>query len=160
MLRDRRRHVAVEANPQLIDTIKDNRDRNSLAFAVEHGVVSNSNDGTFYLAPSISHGSRVDRGLSPIRVPTFSLADLERKYGWSFDAMVCDIEGGESEFFADNPGFSARCKAIVIQFHAKLIGEAACEACRKLLRESGLIQVGVYGTNEAWVRPPHSGTDQ
>ena len=151
-LHNRARHVAVEANPHLIDTIHINRDRNGMQFGVEHCVVTASGVGTFYLAPSISNSSRVDRGRAAITVPAISLTQLESKYAMRFDALVCDIEGGEQEFFADNPEFVARCRAVLIQFHPKLIGVGACDACRAALREGGLALVGTFGTNEAWVR--------
>jgi FkbM family methyltransferase len=152
-MQDRKRHVAVEANPQLIETVRRNRDRNGLGFAIEHGVVAKSSNGTFFLAPSISNSSRVDRGRPGITVPTMTVADLEQKHDLRFDALVCDIEGGEAEFFADNPDFPARCRAIIIQFHPKMIGAEACDACRAMFGAAGLRQAGVFGSNEAWVRP-------
>lgn len=151
-LRDRERHVVVEANPELFGVLGENRDRNGAGFAIENCLVDDSGDGTFIIADSIAHSGTSYVNGKKIKVPTKSLAQIEARHNLQFDVLVSDIEGGEVTFFRQNPAFFARCRAVFIQFHEKRVGREACGECRAMLRDAGLTLVSCLGSNEAWLR--------
>jgi FkbM family methyltransferase len=151
-LAERARHVVVEGNPSLLATLRQNRDRNACAFRIEHGIVSNGKDGTFYVHELIVGGSAHRPTNERITVPTLSVPDLEVRHGLQFSAVVMDIEGGELDFLRENVDFVRRLSLVIVELHGFIIGRDKIETCRELMRSAGLKRVGVLAGNEAWVR--------
>lgn len=152
LLKDSRRHVAVEPNPQLIGVMEENRRRNGCGFLIEQALVSRSSDGTFYLSDCFVMSS-ADVALGQrIQVPVLTVEDLEAKHGLSFDTIFMDIQGGEHGFFQENEALLARCRTVILEFHPHLIGAARCQECRDMLVKAGLSQVEQNGLVEAWQR--------
>lgn len=153
-LRDATRHIVLEAHPLLCDYLTKNRDRNGCGFAVRNAVISNLDTIDFYMRdPFIAGGSTVRMGSRKIQVRTTSVSDIEREHDLCFDTLFVDIEGGEQNLFRENPDFIARLSCIVIEFHPKIIGIAACEEIRTKFRAAGLVLRRAIGTAEAWQRP-------
>jgi FkbM family methyltransferase len=153
-LRHAGRHIVLEAHPALCEYLARNRDRNGCGFGIRNAVISNRDTIDFYIRdPFIAGGSTVRMGSRKIAVPTTSVAAIERDHDLRFDTLFVDIEGGEQNLFRENPGFIDRLRCVIIEFHPKIIGRAACEAIKADFRAAGLLQRRAIGNAEAWQRP-------
>ena len=115
MLRNPRRHVVVEANPDLISALAANRDRNGCGFTVLNRALAYGEPSTvFYVDGRDFLGSSVqvktDRA---IQVPAVSLQGILEQSGFETCSLVCDIEGAEMEM--------VRHEARVLQTHIALL---------------------------------------
>jgi len=106
LLNDPHRHVVLEANPKMIPVLINNRTLNDCSFHVEQAILANVSftERTFYIDNRSILGSSivklpVDRIKDTIEVKTKTLTSLENKYNLKFDALICDIEGGEYDLF-------------------------------------------------------------
>jgi FkbM family methyltransferase len=152
LLKDKSRHVVVEANPFCIATIYRNRDLNQSGFLVEHCAVSNEPEVTFYLHPVYIVGGTTQRATNrPVRLPAKSLRQLDTEHG-PFTALVIDIEGSEREVFEASIDVLKRYRLVVVELHEFAIGADGVERCRQILRDCGLQMVGRSGITEAWQR--------
>jgi FkbM family methyltransferase len=149
LLTDRRAHVVVEANPFLIPFLERNRDVNGAEFSVEHCVVTRATEAVLSLAADMDSSKAGDHGLA---VPTRTCENIEARYQLSFDTLVMDIEGAESEFIKENKLLFHKIKLIVVEFHPSIIGAAETEALRKVLVEYGLTKVDQKLTTEVYRR--------
>lgn len=115
MLRDPRRHVVVEANPDLISALIANRDRNGCEFTVLNRALAYGEPSTvFYVDGRDFLGSSVqvktDRS---IQVPAVTLQGILDQSGFDTCSLVCDVEGAEMEM--------VRHEARVLQDHIALL---------------------------------------
>jgi FkbM family methyltransferase len=149
LLTDPHAHVVVEANPFLIPFLERNRDVNGAEFSVEHCVVSRATEAIISLAADMDSSKAGDHGLA---VPTRTCEDIEARYQLSFDTLVMDIEGAESQFIKDNNVVLQKMKLIVIEFHPSIIGATETEALRNLLLECGLTKIDQKLTTEVYRR--------
>lgn len=98
MLANPAQHVVVEANPDVIPVIQENKSRNNCSFHIEHCMLSNEPVNEFFIGKSLLTSSVRRQGIEKILVPGKTLSDLEKQYGLSFDVLMMDIEGGELDF--------------------------------------------------------------
>ena len=152
MLTDRKRHVAVEANPNLIPVLEENRARNGCDFIIESGMVSRTSDGTFYLDDCLVVSGPVVESARRIVVPVFSVDDLEAKHGLRFDTLFMDIQGGECSLIEENREFLERLRTVVLELHPHLVGAERVEGTRSLLSSAGLSVIEKRGLTEVWQR--------
>jgi FkbM family methyltransferase len=132
--------VAVEANPDLIPLIRETHRLNNITNVDLRNGIAAATDGedvTFYLRPDF-WASSMDAG--PHRYSrTVQLKQLGIK-GLMADVkptvIVCDIEGGENGLFdeADLSGV----RAMVLELHPKVYGEAQRDRILALLAAKGL----------------------
>jgi FkbM family methyltransferase len=149
LLTDRHAHIVVEANPFLIPFLERNRDVNGAKFSVEHCVVTRATEAILSLAADMDSSKAGDHGLT---VPTLTCENIEARYQLSFDTLVMDIEGAESEFIKENRLLFQKVKLIVVEFHPSIRGVAETEGLRKLLVEYGLTKVDHKLTTEVYRR--------
>jgi FkbM family methyltransferase len=138
------RIVAVEANPALIPMIRETHRLNGVdGVVVENAVVTASaaagDTADFYLradfwASSMEPLSRPYG--SVVQVPCRSLAALLADHDPT--VIVCDIEGGEIDLF-DKADLS-RVRALVIEFHPKVYGEAGRARVEAAIAAQGLVR--------------------
>jgi len=155
-LRDPRRHVVVEANPALLPWLEANRARNGARFEIVDGIIGRGEGPrSFWTGGAIVSGSAnfPHAGTEPIQVREQTLKALEARHGLSFDTLLIDIEGGETEFLCDHPDLLAQARLVVVEFHPRFIGEAACAEGRLALAAAGLVRRARVGPAEAWTRP-------
>lgn len=151
LLTNRTRHVAVEANLHLIETLEANREVNGAAFHVVCGVVSNAPVAHISTGKTMDSNALTESGTP---VATMSVAALEKTYGLTFDALVMDIEGGEYDFARDNRDLLNRVRVAIIEFHPKALGKSKTEELRGWLTSAGLSKVDEMLTVECWKRRP------
>jgi FkbM family methyltransferase len=150
LLRDRSRHVVVEANPLLIPWLFRNREMNHSGFLVEHCAVGKPPEVTFYIhATAVVDGSSQRKSARPVRLPCRSLAELQQRYG-PFSTLIMDIEGSEFDVLEDSPALLQNYRLAVIEFHEHIIGEKKTARCKEILSAAGLKLAGKTGYTEAW----------
>jgi len=148
------RHVVIEAHPALIPYLHANRDANAARFAIHHAVIGRESIAAFFLRDPYALGSSmVRRSGREISVPALTVDAVQAAHGWRFDTLICDIEGGEADFFNDNKVLTEKLRAVVLEFHPHIIGERRCQEIRALLTAAGLARKEVIGDVEAWARP-------
>jgi FkbM family methyltransferase len=149
LLTDPHAHVVVEANPFLIPFLERNRDANGAKFSVENCVVSRATEAILSLAADMDSSKLGDQGVT---VPGRCCEDIEALYQLSFDTLIMDIEGAESEFIRDNIVLLKNMKLIVIEFHPSIIGVFETDALRQLLLKCGLTKIDQKLTTEVYRR--------
>jgi len=152
LLKNKSRHVVIEANPLCIPALRQNKELNGAGFHVEHCAVGPPPEITFYLHPTYVVGGNAQRPTTrPVRVPSKDLAQLQKESG-PFTALIIDIEGGEREVLKASRTLLKEFRLIVIELHEFAIGLEGVEECRRILRESGLRLVDQSGLTEVWQR--------
>jgi FkbM family methyltransferase len=154
LLADKSRHVVVEGNPFCIPSLHRNRELNECGFLVENCAVSNQRAVTFYLHPVYVVGGTTQRQSSrPVRVPAYSLAELDGRHG-PFSALIVDIEGSELEIFTASTEHLKRYRLVIAELHPWAIGDNGVERCRGILSAAGFHFKRRAGITEAWQREP------
>ena len=153
-LADPSKHVVVEANPQLIEALTHNKDQNACGFEVIHGLVSKNSDGIFHIRPNHVLGSGICRpGKEQVKVPVYSLGDIQNKTGVIFDHFMLDIEGAEYDFIMENKEcLRDQARMLLIEFHPNIIGAEKCAAIRQTLEECGFSCAEDLNGVEVWAK--------
>lgn len=152
LLRDRSRHLVVEANPFLIPWLCRNRELNQSSFIVEHCAMAPPPEVTFYIHSSaVVDGSTQRRSAHGIRLPSRSLRELHERYG-PFNTLIADIEGSELSVLEDSGDLLRAYRLVIIELHSSIIGEDKIARCREILSRCGLRMVRKAGVTEAWQR--------
>jgi len=136
LLRDPRKHVVVEANPDLIGVMTANRERNGCRFSVVNRALAYDSDSTtFYVDHRDFLASSVQvKTEKAIQVPVVSLEQILEDHGFRTCSLVCDIEGGEMELVRREPQVLQQHVAmIIVEIHGWRVGwEQGAEMIRTL----------------------------
>jgi FkbM family methyltransferase len=134
------RHVVVEANPALIPWLTRNRDHNHSQYQIEHCMVSEQAENTFFIDEVIVLGSTKRSQGRPVTVPGKTIAAIEADHGLTFDTLIMDIEGGELTFFTDNQARLGQFRQIFMEVHpfGGMLTPAEVQRCEDLLTAAGL----------------------
>jgi FkbM family methyltransferase len=152
LLRDRTRHLAVEANPYCVPPLYRNRDLNQCAFSIENCAVSNEPEVTFFQHPDfIVGGTTKSSSTLPVRVTGRSLRELYDRYG-PFSALIMDVEGSELETLESSAEVLRNFRLVIIEMHDWVIGIEGVARCRKILQQSGFRMAECSYVTEAWLR--------
>jgi FkbM family methyltransferase len=152
LLKDKARHLVVEANPFCIAALYQNRRLNDADFLIENCAVSAQHHVTFYLHPSIVMGGTAQpEKSSPVCLPAKSFAELNARYG-PFTALIMDIEGAELEVLESAREILRHYRLVIFELHDSAIGQEGVERCRAILTEAGLKIRRRKTTSEAWQR--------
>lgn len=124
-------HVVVEANPDLIPLLRQNRDRNRCSFTIIHGAIAyGSADVVFYRNAHFHAGNTFNAwNESPdasLHVPIISLREIVDRFGFDRCILICDIEGGEFhllEHEADT--LSRRVVTFMVEVHEQVAPDLA-----------------------------------
>lgn len=135
------RHVAVEGNPRIVESLARNKELNSCRFQIENCVVSHRSSEEFFLGSSIVLSGRDHGEGEPLQVSGRSIADLEAKHGIQFDFLVMDIEGGEFDILSNQREFLARCRGIVVEKHPQVLGHERIREYEEGLRDLGFTKI-------------------
>ena len=102
MLSDGSQHVAVEANPNLMDQLASVRDENGCLFKMDNCTIGDTvGNRAFYVHNSHIMGSsaHLRHSSQATQVKQTTIKALEAKHSISFDVLIMDIEHGEYELF-------------------------------------------------------------
>jgi FkbM family methyltransferase len=149
-LRDKKRHVVVEPNPELIPWLSLNRDRNRAQFLIEHCLVAEgAASAEFFIHPLIVGGSADRATERKTTVPVRSLGELTARYG-DFSALVMDIEGGEIRFVSENLERLETMRILLIEEHPSIVGLPRIEEMHQLLNAAGFTLVERIQQSVVW----------
>mgnify|MGYP003700810703 CR=1 FL=1 len=139
LLKDKMRHVVLEANPRLVPIIEKNKGENQCGFHIEHKVISDHKHNTFYLHDLIVGGSLKRQTPHKINVEGVRISDLEEKYGLRFNTLIMDIEGGELAFLRTQQEAVSRFERIFMEIHpfSNILTLEEAEECEQILRSLG-----------------------
>ena len=142
-LADPKAHVVVEANPRVIPLLARNRARNHCRFEVLNRAIAYGADTISY-APSIDFASNSlneDRGDTRVNVRAISLAEILKTHDFDRYTLICDIEGHETELVEREANVLRRAETIILETHARLIGEEKNQAMLDHLRAIGFVVI-------------------
>lgn len=117
-------HVALEANPQLIEHLNKVKQDNGCEFKIVNAFLSAypNNTKDFSIHPNHIMGGRLGifSGFEQIKCQGITMQQLQEKFDLTFDTIVMDIENGEYELYYD--GFFSKenmknIKSMMIEFH-------------------------------------------
>lgn len=146
------RHVAVEAHPELAQYTERNRLKNNCLFKVEHCIISDQKENSFFIHKLITGGSTHRQIGKKINVTGKTITELEAAHGLRFDTLIMDIEGGELAFFKHYKHDLSRFRKIFVELHPFeniLTPEEAAE-CQQILVESGFRKLLHDDNFEIW----------
>lgn len=139
LLKDRRAHVVVEANPFAIPHLERNRQRNRCRFEIiNRAIAYGAETVTFRPSSKMCGNSITEEGDKPqVTVPTAHLGDLVRDRGFKLFTLVCDIEGLEYDLVSHEAEALKKADTIIMETHARLIGEHKLSWMMTRLQELG-----------------------
>lgn len=152
-LKDPKKHVVVEANPNLIPLLTTNRDLNGCSFTILNKAYAPSQkEATFYIDTKFVTGGMQRVTGESITVPTVSLAEIFAQHDFQYANLICDIEGGEVELTThEKELISKKISHIVVEVHYSNVAAGAIECFRQELESVGFrkVRTGTYST--VWV---------
>lgn len=122
-------HLVVEANPLAIPQLQMNKESNGCSFtivnrAIAYGVETVTFCPTIDLAAnSIEGGAGVQGTEASVTVEATQLGELLQEQGFDIYCLVCDIEGKEYELVFREGEVLKRAEVIIMETHARIIGE-------------------------------------
>jgi FkbM family methyltransferase len=139
LLTDPSAHVVVEANPRVIPLLRKNRRRNHCRFEILNRAIAYGTD-TIQYAPSADFaGNSLDEksGTSMVTVRTTGLREILDRRGFERYTLICDIEGYECQLVEQEGSLVGRADMIILETHARLVGEERNAAMLARLEELG-----------------------
>jgi FkbM family methyltransferase len=130
LLTDPTAHVVVEANPLAIPPLTLNKEANHCAFEIVNRAIAYDVDAVTF-SPTVdlasnsieSDGTQLYGTEQPVTVKTIHLGNLVAEHGFSRFSLVCDIEGKEYDLVCHEIEVLKKADVIVMETHARLIGE-------------------------------------
>jgi FkbM family methyltransferase len=136
------RVTTVEANPQMTATLQRTFHENGVAPELRHGAVTRAGaEQAFFVGRDFWSSSTVDRGGERIVVPGLAFEALVEQCRPTI--VVMDIEGGEVDLVGAKVGASVR--AIVVELHLAVTGEAGTSSVRRWLTSEGFSATRDWG---------------
>jgi FkbM family methyltransferase len=138
-LQDPQKHVVVEANPDLLQLLEENRARNSSGFTILHRVLAYGNDSVrFYVDDSIICSSLSMVSGRAITVQTITLKEILDSFAFRRCTLICDIEGAEVHLFEHEADvIRDRVDLLIIEVHETLLGKKPVDAMLAKLKQMG-----------------------
>jgi FkbM family methyltransferase len=149
--KDNPTHVVVEANPELIPYIYENRYLNRCNFAIELCAIAEGRELDFYVDEQIVSGSAHRETQKKRSVPARTISELETKYG-EFNVLILDIQGGELDLLLFEEKTLDHLRLIIVEMHETIIGRESVKECRQILRLHNFRLIAQVDTVEAWER--------
>ncbi|HLP92734.1 MAG TPA: FkbM family methyltransferase [Saprospiraceae bacterium] len=149
------RQVVVEANPNVIPIIEENKARNHCKFNIEHCIVSSQPVNTFFIGKNILTSSNLRKSAEQITVTGKTVAQLEQQYGLTFDVLIMDIEGGELGFLRENREKLEQFNVVFMEIHPhpEILSAEDVAECLAIMEAAGLQKVVDEANFWVMVRP-------
>lgn len=153
-LSDPDKHVVVEANPELIPYLDNNRVINKCKFAIANCAISSKPEEAFYFGHSIVSGSLLDvnNNTEKTIVKGRTIGQLQQKHDIRFDTLIMDIEGGEFRVLFDNRDLLHQFNLIIIENHPHLLDQSMISGYENLLKECGFLEDIAVETSKVWTK--------
>ncbi|MDR5727218.1 MAG: FkbM family methyltransferase [Terriglobia bacterium] len=148
-------HVVVEANPRVISLIEENRTLNGCNFELLNAAIAYGQP-TVTFCPSFdmpSNSLRENNGADLVTVNTVGLGDIIRQRNIDSFTLICDIEGHEYDLVQNESEVLKHAEIIILETHARMIGEAKNAELLDKLREIGFEKIDEEATVVVLKRP-------
>jgi FkbM family methyltransferase len=147
LLKDRKAHVVVEANPLAIPYLEHSRQLNRCQFEIVNRAIAYGAESiTFRPSTDLAGGSITRAGdQSPVTVKTVALGELVHDRGFKRFSLVCDIEGLEYDLVCQEADVLKNADTIIMETHARFIGEEKLRMMMTKLEELGFKVVEEIG---------------
>ena len=151
---NRKNHVVLEANSNLIPYLEKNKKDNKCEFYIENKIISADKENTFYIGKSIHSSSIIKRSEEKINIEGISILDLENKYSIRFDTLIMDIEGAEYNLFKHNNFSALNITTIIFELHDfnLVLTTEQVEEIKLALIGFGYSYVETIGSSQIWKR--------
>src|SRR4030095_11253575 len=144
LLNNPKNHVVVEANPNLVPLLIENRDRNKCQFSVLPRVVGYGADHiTFYtdnnnfVVSSAVQTERCDQ-LEAHDIRTINVDAILDENNFERCTLICDIEGGESDLLQNEAEvLKNRVSTLILEVHEWSLGKERVEEMLSELSDLG-----------------------
>ena len=138
-LKNPRMHVIVEANPELIPLIEENRMRNGCQFHIINAALGYAADDLeLKVHESMLDTNLFSKGVRTICVPSIQLESVLDQFGFSICSLICDIEGAEYEMILNEIDCLRRhVRLIVLETHPSIIQPDLIQKMLARLDEAG-----------------------
>ncbi len=152
LLQNATQHVVLEANPKLIPWIEKNKKENDCGFHIENIIISKNSENDFYIHDLIVGGSSKRKTADKITIKGTNFDGLTRKYGFEFDTLVMDIEGGELALLRNFKEAISKFGQIFIELHpfANILTADEAQECEDILASLGFKRVLRDGNFHIW----------
>ena len=146
-LRNPARHVVVEANPQNLPMLLENRNRNRCKFEVLHGAAGvEGKTVRIYFGNGALTASSIATTENSVEVSGITLEEVMRDRSFDSCALVCDIEGSEIHLVrSEIATFRARVEVFIVELHPRINGREEVEDIQKFLQANGFEEVWQEG---------------
>lgn len=154
ILDDKSKHVVLEANPNLLEWIKKNKENNNCSFTIENSVISKQKQIPFYIHDLIVGGSLKRKTEKQVNIEGVTFDFLQKKHNIIFDTLIMDIEGGELELFRSHKESIANFKTIFYEVHpfANILTQEESQECEKILLDLNFKMVLREGHFQIWTK--------
>jgi FkbM family methyltransferase len=114
-IKNKESHMLIEANPEMIPVIEENKKLNGSKFKIEHCIIGNPEDGErdFRISNFILGSSVFNKGGKIVKVPVKDISEYSNDYNF----LIVDIEGGEYELIKNNINEIMKFDKLLIEFH-------------------------------------------
>jgi len=147
LLKNKKAHLVVEANPLAIPHLELNRKLNRCEFEIVNRAIAYGVDSVTFRPSSSLCGNSItaDGDLPPVTVETVHLGELVRARDFSRFNLVRDIEGLEYDLVCHESEVLKMADLIIVETHARYIGEDKLHFMMSRLQGLGFILVEETG---------------
>jgi len=141
--------VVVEPDQRVWDALEKNKHRNDCEFHIVNGFISNKKlDLTNMDCYLGGYGSTFIESETTL-IPSYSLDEISKKYGLTFNVLVADCEGFLEVFFDENPNMYDQLRLFI--FEADYPKKCNYDKIKKKLIEKNFNKI-VDGFQNVWIR--------
>lgn len=139
ILKDRSRHVVVEANAAVIPLLRRNRDRNRCGFEIIQAAIGPQGSSLrFFQNNDPLKSSAFIAGSQSCDVPCLPVAGILDSHGFDQCTLICDIEGAEIGLIdSEYRILKERFRLLIIEFHPAITGPESVGLALDRLRQAG-----------------------
>jgi FkbM family methyltransferase len=140
--------VVVEPDSRVWSALDRNKQANKCGFNIVKGFLS-SNPRTLIKMNSNGGYGTTSVGVQTSDISSFSLEEIQKIYGLTFNVLVADCEGFLGEFFIENPDFCNSLRLVI--FEADYPDKCDYKSVRMMLSSKGF-KKELEGHQNVWVR--------
>jgi len=132
-------HVVVEANPNVLPHLNENRVANSCEFEILNAAIAYDRDSITFVPSMDFWGSSLEQknGGDPVTVKTLRLRDVISAKNFKAFTLICDIEGYEYDLVRHEAEVLGKADTIILETHARYIGEPKTSELLSTLKQMG-----------------------
>lgn len=132
-------HIVVEANPNVLPHLIENRATNRCEFEILNAAIAYDRESITFVPSMDFWGSSLEQknGGDPVTVKTLRLRDIISARSFKSFTLICDIEGYEYDLIRHESEVLASADTIILETHARYIGEPKTLELLTTLRRLG-----------------------